>query len=192
MFSLSFTLVPAVVPDDPEKKPVEEAEDEQGKKKENVGVGIDHSDTVDFIRSNNHTIAQAHDISCVCMHPLCIGYALSTTFALLRVSNLAGQNFRTSAFFIAKLVFMAGLDHLPEVSVSVHSPSVNSVQIAVAGPIEFHLYRENTVFHTGYGLFIILDRHQPAYSLLPSLSSAQLIMFSVSSFSHSSLVITDT
>ena len=33
MFSLSFTLVPAVVPDDPEKKPVEEAEDEQGKKK---------------------------------------------------------------------------------------------------------------------------------------------------------------
>ena len=69
MFSLSFTLAPAVVPDDPEKKPVEEAEDEQGKKKENVGVGIDHSDTVDFIRSNNHTIAQAHDISCVCMHP---------------------------------------------------------------------------------------------------------------------------
>ena len=33
MFSLSFTLAPAVVPDDPEKKPVEEAEDEQGKKK---------------------------------------------------------------------------------------------------------------------------------------------------------------
>ena len=36
------------------------------------------------------------------------------------------------------------------------------------------------------------DRHQPAYSLLPGLSSAQLIMFTVSSFSHSSLVITDT
>ena len=33
MFSLSFTLAPAVVPDDPEKKPVEEAEDEQGNKK---------------------------------------------------------------------------------------------------------------------------------------------------------------
>ena len=56
MFSLSFTLVPAVVPDDPEKKPVEEAEDEQGKKKENVGVGIDHSGTADF-----YTIKPSHD-----------------------------------------------------------------------------------------------------------------------------------
>ena len=84
MFSLSFTLVPAVVPDDPEKKPVEEAEDEQGKKKENVGVGIDHSDTVDFIRSNNHTIAQAHDISCVCMHPLCIGFRFCAYLVILQ------------------------------------------------------------------------------------------------------------
>ena len=84
MFSLSFTLAPAVVPDDPEKKPVEEAEDEQGKKKENVGVGIDHSDTVDFIRSNNHTIAQAHDISCVC-----IVFSCPIVFSSRRIISIA-------------------------------------------------------------------------------------------------------
>ena len=53
-------------------------------KKENVGVGIDHSDTVDFIRSNNHTIAQAHDISCVCMHPLCIGFRFCAYLVILQ------------------------------------------------------------------------------------------------------------
>lgn len=67
MFSLSFTLAPAVVPDDPEKKPVEEAEDEQGKKKKtSVSELITPTPSI-FILSNNHTIVQAHDISCVCI-----------------------------------------------------------------------------------------------------------------------------
>ena len=58
MFSLSFTLAPAVVPDDPEKKPVEEAEDEQGKKKKtSVSELITPAPPI-FILSNNHTIAQ--------------------------------------------------------------------------------------------------------------------------------------
>ena len=84
---------------------------------------------------------------------------LSAAFTLLRVSNLAGQNFRTSAFFIAKLIYMAGLDHLPEVSVSIHSPAVNSVQIAIAGLVEFPLCRKDTVLHTGDRLIIILFFH---------------------------------
>ena len=70
--------------------------------------------------------------------------ALSTTFALFRVSNLAGQNFRTSAFFIAKLVFMAGLGHLPEVSISVHSPAVDYIKITATGLIQLNLCRVQT------------------------------------------------
>ena len=53
-------------------------------KKENVGVGIDHSDTVDFIRSNNHTIAQAHDISCVC-----IVFSCPIVFSSRRIISIA-------------------------------------------------------------------------------------------------------
>ena len=91
--------------------------------------------------------------------------ALPAAITVIRICDLSGQNFRTGTFFIAKLVYMAGHDHFPEVSVSIHSLAVNSVQISAAGPIEFHLCRENTVFHTGRGLFIVFIIHLIA--LLP-------------------------
>ena len=85
--------------------------------------------------------------------------ALPAAITVLRICDLSGQNFRTGAFFIAKLVYMAGHDHFPKVSVSIHSLAVYSVQISAAGPIEFHLCRENTVFHAGHRLFIVFIIH---------------------------------
>ncbi len=81
---------------------------------------------------------------------------LSAAFTLLWVSNLAGKYFQASTFLIAELVDMAGFDDFSKVSVSIHGFAVNSVQITVAGLIEFNLCRKNTVFHTGDCLIIIL------------------------------------
>ena len=41
--------------------------------------------------------------------------ALPAAITVIRICDLSGQNFRTGAFFIAKLVYMAGYDHFPKV-----------------------------------------------------------------------------
>ena len=90
--------------------------------------------------------------------------ALSAAFTLLWVSNLAGQHFRASTFLIAELVDMAGFDDFSKVSVSIHSFTVNPVQIAIAGLIKNELSRKNIVLHACDCLIIIFIFHDLTFS----------------------------
>ena len=84
---------------------------------------------------------------------------LSTAFTLLWVSNLAGKYFQASTFLIAELVDMTGFDDFSKISVSIHCFAVDFIKITTTGLIQLDLCRKNSVFYTGYGLFIILVFH---------------------------------
>lgn len=57
--------------------------------------------------------------------------ALPAAITVIRICDLSGQNFRTGTFFIAKLVYMAGHDHFPKVSVPIHSLAVCTVKFTI-------------------------------------------------------------
>ena len=88
--------------------------------------------------------------------------ALPAAITVIRICDLSGQNFRTGTFFIAKLVYMAGHDHFPKVSVPIHSLAVYFVEIAPARCIEFALSRKDIILHAGNCLIIILLFHDTA------------------------------
>ena len=78
---------------------------------------------------------------------------------MIRVGDLAGQNFRASAFLVTELVDVARIYDFSEVSVPVHGFAVNPVKISIAGLIEIELSRENMVLHACDGLIVTLIIH---------------------------------
>ena len=85
---------------------------------------------------------------------------LSAALTLLWVSNLAGKYFQTSTFLIAEFIDMSGLDYFSKISVSIHCFAVDFIKITATGLIQLDLCRKNSVFYTGYGLFILLVFHK--------------------------------
>ena len=83
---------------------------------------------------------------------------------MIRISNPARQNILTSAFLVTKLVDMTRLYDFSKVSVSIHSFTVNPVQIAIAGLIKIELSRKNIVLHACDCLIIILIFYDLTFS----------------------------
>ena len=84
---------------------------------------------------------------------------LSAAITLIRISNLTRLYFGTSAFLVSKFIDMSGLDYFSKISVSIHCFAVDFIKITTTGLIQPDLCRKNSVFYTGYGLFIILFFH---------------------------------
>ena len=80
---------------------------------------------------------------------------LSAAITLIRISNLTRLYFGTSAFLVSKFIDMARLYDFSKVSVSIHCFAVDFIKITTTGLIQLDLRRKNSVFNTGYGLFII-------------------------------------
>ena len=81
---------------------------------------------------------------------------LSAAFALIQISNLTRLYFGTSTFLVSKFIDISGLDDFSKISVSIHCFAVDFIKITTTGLIQLNLRRKNSVFYTGYGLFIIL------------------------------------